>query len=191
MLRLLLLTLCLASLPALADTKLSFIGSVSSNTPDTGNLDTASGDDKSEIGYGVGMRALMGISEALFFRSGVGLVWKNFGYDVNVSGVKGRYDLSFIYFNVPLTLYWKASDRVGFFGGTALNAKINSTCDESGAVSSCSIKGRRSLVFPLIVGFDFNLSEVVGLELSYEHGITETAKDLKVHSVVGSVLIHF
>ncbi len=160
------------SFAAIAETKLSVMGSVNYNSPETDDSD-----EDSEVGYGGGVRALMGIKEQFHFRSGAGLVSKSFGYE--------GFDLKFLYLNIPLTFYWQASNEMGFFGGTALNAKMDSDCD------GCTLEDEKSLVWPLLIGFDFNFCEKVGMELSYEHGITETAKDIKVHSAVASLLYHF
>ncbi len=48
-----------------------------------------------------------------------------------------------------------------------------------------------SLVSPFLFGFDFHFSEKVGMELSYEHGVTETTKDINVHSPLTSLFYHF
>ncbi len=169
------------------------MGSLLYNTPETEDLDDVDGiEEKSGLGFGVGLRALMGISDQLYFRSGAGIIQKNFSYEVDddVTGSSGDFDLSFIYLNIPLTMYWKASPQVGLFGGTALNAKMSDDCDASGDFDTCTIKNEKALVFPLIIGFDFSFNEKIGLEVSYEYGLTETAKDVTVNTAVASFLYH-
>jgi Outer membrane protein beta-barrel domain len=180
------------TLTTFADTKLSLMGSANFNTSDSDTLNDTDGvDDKGGVGFGVGMRALMGMTDQLFFRSGAGVVYKKYSYDYDTSGgLKGSQDSSFVYLNVPLTLYWKASPQVGFFGGTALQAKLGDDCNSSGNLPSCTNKGAQTLVLPAILGFDFSLTDSFGMELSYEYGLTETAKDLKVQTAVASILYH-
>jgi hypothetical protein len=186
----LIITLALTSL-AHADTKLSVMGSLLYNSPETKDIDDVDGiDEESGLGFGLGMRALMGINDQLHFRSGAGIIQKKFSYKVDASGDKGEFDLSFIYLNIPLTLYWKASPQVGFFGGTALNAKLSDDCDASGDFDTCTIKNEKTIVIPAIIGFDFSFTDKIGMELSYEYGLTETAKNLRVHSAVASFLYH-
>lgn len=184
------LILALTSL-AHADTKLSVMGSLLYNSPDTKDIDDVDGiDEQSGVGFGLGMRALMGINDQLHFRSGAGIIQKKVSYEVDSGGFKGNFDLSYVYLNIPLTLYWKASPQVGFFGGTALNAKLSDDCEASGDFDSCTSQNEKAIVFPAIVGFDFSFTDKIGMELSYEYGLTETTKDLRVHSAVASFLYH-
>ncbi len=187
MIRWILITLIAFTSIAHADTTLSLMGSLNYNNPDP---DESTYDGKSGGGAGVGLRALMGISDQLLFRSGGGLVYKKFTVESNGAS-KGDFDFSFTYLSIPLTLYWKASPQVGIFGGTSLNAKMNDSCDANGDFDTCEIDEEKAVVFPAIIGFDFNFTERLGMEISYEYGMTETAKDLKVHSAVVSLLYHF
>ena len=180
---LLVLSLVFSSL-GYADTKLSVMGSLTYNTSDTDNLSSGV-DEEPGTGFGLGLRALMGIDDQLHFRSGAGIVQKNFSYEF---GNGGDVDFSYTYLSVPLTLYWKAGPQVGFFGGTALNAKLDDKCEVSGNNFSCP--DDETIVFPAIIGFDFSFSEKLGMEISYEYGMTETLKDTKVSSAVISLLYH-
>ena len=170
-----------------AQTKLSVMGSLNYNAPEVRDVGGVDADEKSDVGFGLGLRALMGITDQLAFRSGAGLVYKSFAFEVGDS----EYDLSFVYLSIPLTVYWKTSNTVGLFGGSSLNAKFSDDCDTKGDADSCDVKDERALVFPLILGLNFNLTDSLGMELSYEHGITETADDIKVHSAIASLLYHF
>lgn len=181
------LTLFVVSISVVqADTKLSVMGSVTYNSPDNDRVDQV-GEEVSKLGLGAGMRALMGIKDQFHFRSGAGLVSKNVGYDV----AGDDYELSFVYLNIPLTLYWQASEQVGFFGGTAINAKLSDDCEVDSGNGNCTIDGDETLVFPAVLGFDFSFNEKMGMEVSYEYGLTDTSKHLKIHSAVASFLYHF
>ena len=174
-----------------ADTQLSLSGSLLYTNPDTNDLSrTTVTDEHSGVGGGIGIRALMILKDQLHFRSGASIIQKRFGFETQGVGKRVNKDFSLIYLNLPLTFYWKASPQIGFFGGTALNAKLSDDCHESGGSHSCTPNKVNAIVFPAIVGFDFYLMEKLGLELSYEYGLTETAKDLKVHSAVASLLFH-
>jgi hypothetical protein len=174
-----------------ADTQLSLSGSLLYTNPDTNDLSgTTVTDEYSGLGGGLGMRALLELKDQLHFRSGASIIQKRFGFETQGIGKNVNKDFSLIYLNLPLTFYWKASPQIGFFGGTALNAKLSDDCHESGGSHSCTSNKIKAVVFPAIVGFDFYLMEKLGLELSYEYGLTETAKDLKVHSAVASLLFH-
>jgi hypothetical protein len=184
------LTLAFTSL-AHADTKLSVMGSLLFSNPEVDNFGSATvADEKSGTGFGLGMRALMGINDQLYLRSGASVVQKKFGYEIDEAGSNQNNDISLTYLNIPLTFYWKASPQVGLFGGTALNAKLSDSCDYSGTSNSCMKNKMKTLVFPAIIGFDFSFTEKIGMELSYEYGASETAKSLKVHSAIASFLYH-
>ena len=178
------------SLNTLADTQLSLMGSLNYNVPDTNDIEYIE-DDESGAGFGLGMRALMGINDQLAFRSGAGIVQKRFNYSINGDSKKGELDFDYTYINIPLTFYWKASSQVGFFFGTALYAKLDDSCDGTGDFKSCTPNDPQSIMLPAILGFSFNLTEKVGAEISYEHGLTDTAKDVKVSTAVLSLLYHF
>ena len=189
MLKLLLLFVLL--IPALhADTIISPMVSLNYNVPDTNDIDNVK-DDQSAGGWGAGLRALMGINDQLFFRTGAGFVQKNFSYKIEGGGKSGKQDFQYTYLAIPLTMYWRASPQTGFFFGSAINAKLDDSCDGSGDFNNCSAKDTRSLVFPAILGFEFSLTKKVGMEISYEHALTETAKDVKVNTTVVSLLYHF
>jgi hypothetical protein len=174
-----------------ADTQLSVSGSILFSNPDTNDLSgTTVTDEYSGLGVGLGMRALLELKDQLHFRSGASIIQKRFSFETQGIGKNVNKDFSLIYLNLPLTFYWKASPQIGFFGGTALNAKLSDNCHESGGSHSCTPNKIKAVVFPAIVGFDFYLMEKLCLELSYEYGLTETAKDLKVHSAVASLLFH-
>ena len=176
---------------AYAETQLSLMGSLLYSNPDTNNFSNANvTDEMSGVGLGLGMRALMGLQDQLNFRSGASIIQKKFGYQTDSSGTKSDNDFSLVYLNIPLTLYWRASSQVGFFGGSALNAKLSDDCNASGSANTCTKNKVKPIVFPAIVGFDFSFTKKLGMELSYEYGMTDTAKDLKVHSAVASFLFH-
>lgn len=188
MIRILIVLTLVFSSVAYADTQLSLMGSLLYNTSETDSLDGVSGiDEEPGVGFGIGMRALMGINDQLHFRSGAGLVQRNFSYETTGSDSE-EIEVSLTYLVVPLTLYWKASTQVGFFAGTALNAKLDDDCDAS---FSCNLTDDETLVFPAIIGFDFSFTEKLGMEVSYEHALTEAARNLKVNSAVVSLLYHF
>lgn len=170
-----------------AETKLGVMGSVLYNVP---RFDDMSGysdvNEKSEVSYGIGMRALMGIKDQLHFRSGAGLVQKKISVDFN-DGL-GDSDATFTntYLNIPLTLYWKASSQVGFFGGTSLYALLSD--DFKGSTEFADRADTAILVFPVVLGFDFSFTEKFSLEISYEYGIMESSEDLKISSAIASFI---
>ena len=104
--------------------------------------------------------------------------------------VEGDLEASITYLNIPLTLYWKASPKVGLFGGSALNAKLSDDCEASGDFEDCTLKDPESLVLPLILGFDFSFADRFGIEASYEYALMDAVEATKVSSAVVSFLYH-
>ncbi len=188
------LLLCLLSLPALAiDGKFSAMVSVLGTKPDIDGVDELGGvDEKFGMTGGIGMRALLKIHDAFNFRTGLGIRQKDLNYDVETAAGDTEVEGTLTYFSLPLTLHFPVQeDLVGFFIGSAADLLIDDECEVSGATDDCTLEDEKSAVFPLVVGFEVSPTDRWGFELSYEHGITESAKDTKTHSYVGSFLYHF
>lgn len=174
-----------------AQSKLGIMGSFLYNVPDTDLEGNDTVDEESKAGFGVGMRALIPLANGVSFRTGAGFVQKNFAYEVTQGTNKGKADFTFLYLNVPATLYIHGNDKLGVFLGTAINARLEDDCDFSGVVRACNATGKKSLVLPVVLGFDVAFTEVLSMELSYEYGIMEAIKDVKVSSAVLSLIYNF
>ena len=150
------------------------MGSYNYNVAEIDDINGVEVNDDSKGGFGIGMRALLPLNDRLYLRTGAGLVQKNISYSLGSSNA----DASFTYLNIPATLYL-GGEKVGLFGGTALNARMDDNCDGDGVFRSCEVKDAKTLVLPIIIGFDFNLTKNLGMEFSYEYGIMEAAKNIK------------
>ena len=187
MVKFLALLIAFSSLTALAETKLGIMGSLLYNTSETDSFAGSNNvDEESELSLGAGVRALMGIKDQLYFRSGASIVQKEWSYTVGNSSA----DLSMLYLSIPATLYWKASNQVGFFGGLNIQSKLSDDCEGSGALSgrNCKIPNQKGIVLPAVLGFDFAFTDVFSMEISYEYAMMDTAKDIKVSSGVVSFI---
>lgn len=188
---LLLVLSLLISVQVSADTKFGVVGSLLYNVPEVegdGGFDSV--EEESVMSFGAGFRALMGLGDQLHFRSGAGVVQKKATLDVEVGVFGGDAEFSYTYLNFPATLYWKASPQVGIFGGTSIYALVSDDCDGSGDID-CEADDTKTIVLPLVFGFEFNFSDNMSVELSYEYGMTETADDLKISSAVASFVYYF
>ncbi len=185
----LVLVLVVSSLAhAQSDSKMGVMASLLYNTAE---IDSAGDPDvNAELGYGLGMRALLRLNDRLFLRTGAGIIKKAFSIDLEVSpGITETTDVSFLYLNIPATLYLKASPQVGIFAGTAIQPKLDDDCEVDGG--TCKVESAKSMVLPAILGFDFSFNEQFGIEFSYEYGIMESSKDTKVSSLVTSLVYNF
>lgn len=180
---LLFLLVSLNSFNSYADSKIGIMGSVLYNVAEIDDINGVEVDDDSEVGYGIGMRALLQLNDRFYLRTGAGLVKKQISYSFRSSDAEA----SFTYLNIPATFYL-SGEKVGLFGGTALNARMDDNCDGNGVFSSCDVKDAKTLVLPLIIGFDFNLTKNLGMELSYEYGVMEAAENIKISSAVFSLV---
>ncbi|HXH74179.1 MAG TPA: outer membrane beta-barrel protein [Bacteriovoracaceae bacterium] len=188
MYRLALIALLTISTTLHAQSKIGVMASFLYNGPE---IDTNADDinEESEIGYGIGMRALVPLTSGLNFRTGAGFIEKNVSYEVDFAGTKSGADLSFLYLNIPLTLYLSGLDeKFGVFGGTAIQALLSDDCETKGVAGSCRNIDEKTLVFPIVLGFDFSFTQTLSMELSYEYGVTHAAKDLKINSAVLSLV---
>lgn len=195
MLKLLLTSLLMISSIAQADTKVGIMGSALLSTTENDKVDDIPGSDEiSKWTLGIGMRALVGLNDRVYVRTGVAYIQKKFDYDYNGT-VKGSHSYGFAYLSIPATLYIKASPQLGIFGGTAFQAKFDDGCKGSYSdgvtTTQCKIENDNTLVMPAILGFDFVLTDHISAEFSYEYALMETMKDTKVSSAVGSLIYNF
>jgi len=176
----------LNSFNAFADSKVGIIASYLYNVAEIDDISGVEVNDDSEGGYGIGVRALLPLHDRFYFRTGAGIVKKNISYSIGGSNA----DASFTYLNIPATLYL-GGEKVGLFGGTALNARMDDNCDGNGVFRSCEVKDAKTLVLPVIIGFDFNLTKSLAMEFSYEYGIMEAAENIRISSAVFSLIYNF
>ena len=195
MLRILMVSLLLVISVAHADTKVGIMGSLLFSTTENDKVDDIDGSDEiSKWSGGLGMRALVGISDRIYFRTGIAYIKKQFEYDFNGTQ-RGNQNYAFAYLSIPATIYLKASPQLGIFGGTALQAKFDDGCNGSytdgTTTTQCKIEDDNTLIMPAILGFDFVITDHISAEFSYEYALMETVKDTKVSSAVASLIYNF
>jgi hypothetical protein len=176
-----------------AQTKVGIMGTFLYNTTENSRIDSvADSQEASETSFGGGIRALVNITDRLILRTGAMLTNKNYTYEFTGPDNEGEHNFSFTYLSIPLTFYVPAGAQFGFFAGTALQAKLDSSCDgrylTGATVTRCRVEKDRGLVLPAILGFDLALSEQLSMEVSYEFGLMETMRDTKVSSAVVSLI---
>ena len=178
-----------------ADTKVGIMGTALLSTTENDKVDDIAGSDEiSKWTWGIGMRALVGLNERVYVRTGIAYIQKEYDYEYN-GALEGSHNYSFAYISIPATLYIKASPLLGIFGGTAFQAKFDDGCKGSYSdgvtKTQCKIENDNTLILPAILGFDFVLTDHISAEFSYEYALMETMKDTKVSSAVGSLIYNF
>lgn len=179
-----------------ADTKVGIMGSLLWSTTQNDKVDDIEGSkEESRFNPGGGLRALVGLNDRLYLRTGASIIGKAFRYDFNGPQITGAQSFVLTYLSIPATLYVKASPQFGIFGGTAIQAKIDDKCTGSygdgTTTTKCRIEDDNTLVLPAIIGFDVVVTEKFSVELSYEYALMETMKDTKVSSAVASMIYNF
>ena len=144
--------------------------------------DAGSVDEEYSATIGGGVRALWGLNDSgLSLRSGLFLRQK----DAKFEAGSVDFTLEYLYLSVPLTLHYMfATDggtKAGIFGGAGADLLIDDDCDVDGA-TSCDYDDGNDVVVPLIIGFDLMFTEKWGMEVSYEHGLTEVDDDVKLNT---------
>lgn len=195
MLKLLLATFMIISV-AHADTKVGFMASMLWNTTQNDQIDDIEGsEEESRFNPGGGIRALVGLSDQLYIRTGASIIGKAFRYNFDGPTVLGSQSYVFTYLSIPATLYVKASPQFGIFGGTAIQAKLDDKCtgrySDGTTTTQCRIEDDNTLVLPAIVGFDVVVTDHISIEVSYEYALMEAMKDTKISSAVASVIYNF
>lgn len=176
------------------ENKISLTASMLYNAPEA-DSDYVNVQEGNTFTYGLGVRALVDINSTLMFRTGAQLIYKNIFLDYEVIGSDVEFDQTLTYLSLPVSLYVSMNDNVGFFGGFLFQTKISDSCSANGiSITSsevCNEAKGKDIVTPLVVGVDFNLGSSFGMELSYEHPIGDSSKDIKVKSLITSFLYHF
>lgn len=198
MIRFLVLAVLMTSAIAQADSRIGVMGSYVWNNPENDKFEDIDGSETESRGtFGVGVRALAGINDQFFVRTGAGIIQKKAQFEFsNPAVVDGDVEYSVTYLNIPATLYMKAAPTFGIFFGTALQAKLSDSCKGSttpsgGSSTKCRVQDASSVVLPAILGFDWAVSENISLELSYEHALMNAVKDTKIHSALASIVYNF
>lgn len=188
--------LILASV-AQADTKVGVMGSVLWNTTQNDQVDDIEGsEEESRASAGFGIRALVGLSDRVYLRTGATIIQKKVEFDFPGPNQIGSHTFLFTYLSIPATLYLKASPQFGIFAGTALQAKLDDKCegayrDGGTTLVKCQIEDDNTLVLPAIIGFDVIITEHISAEISYEYALMEAFKDTKISSAVASLIYNF
>ena len=126
-----------------------------------------------EFGIEVGATANIGLQDNLSIRTGAGIVTKsstskNFG---------SKTELSMTYLEIPATLFYAATETIGFFGGLNLDLKIADDCEVGGR--DCD-PDTETIVINLPLGARFNIQDEHNIEPILELGVTDLADDVKL-----------
>lgn len=127
------------------------------------------------FGFEGGFQAFIPLSGMLSFRTGAGLVQRNSSLDTNGSDI----DVTFLFLELPATLYFEAGDSFGFFGGLNFDLKLSGDCS-GGGTTSCSPKEPKTLAFNFVVGPRINLGGPHNIEIPLEIGMSEIFKETKI-----------
>lgn len=135
-------------------------------------------DEKSKIGYQVGVSGTMPISDVLSFRSGLFYVEKAIELDTTP-----KTDIKFTYFQIPATLMFKMMENVGVYGGVNVEFNLSDDC------TSNSCDDVKSLTTPIVIGTAFKFAPQMGANLFFESGSGEVADGIKDFKAVGANLM--
>lgn len=196
MFKILVVTFLVLSSVAHADTKVGFMASMLWNTTQNDKIDDIEGsEEEPRFNPGGGFRALVGLNDRLYLRTGASIVGKAFRYNFDGPLITGAQSYVFTYLSIPATLYIKASPQFGIFGGTAIQAKLDDKCtgsySDGTTTTKCRVEDDNTLILPAIIGFDVVLTEKFSFEFSYEYALMESMKDTKISSAVGSLVYNF
>lgn len=131
-------------------------------------------DNGSAVSVAFAAKEIFKIKDQWFLRTGLWLQEKTATIDIFVNGITGSLDYNTLYASIPLTLQHRVRDELSLFGGYIADFRLNDYC-EANEINTCTInRDSESVVHVATVGASVNLSEKFNLELSYQHGLTDT-----------------
>ena len=127
---------------------------------------TGSFGEEGAVGFQLGVRADLMYFGAGSLQSGLEIVQRNFDLS------NGQLELSFINLDIPIFFNFIITDGVGFYFGPKISLNLSDSCDVSNGSCTLNDDAIESLVFPLNIGFEFDLGPSWGLSLFYEYALT-------------------
>ena len=140
-----------------------------------GTVEGVGVDEKAKIGYQAGVSGAFPISDMFSFRTGLFYVEKPLKYEVGGASD----DLSFTYFQVPVTAMYKFAEYAGVYAGVNLDINL---ADDCGDVSCEDVK---SMNTPFVMGAAFKFAPQLGANVFFESGSSEVADGIKDLRAVG------
>jgi hypothetical protein len=181
--RFLLVSLLLASSAVVAqDGVWAVAGGLNFSKPE---VDGATGSVKEAFSANllIGGRATLPLADAINLRSGLFFGEKTARFHYVLGADSGDISAQTVFLSLPLTLQLELSPKFAVFGGYVVDYNVNSYCKADGAFNSCVLDiPMEDLTHYGTLGAIYHSTEKMDLELSYQHAISETFEDIKVHS---------
>lgn len=116
-----------------------------------------------KTGFQGGLVAYIDMASEFGFRTGFSYMQRNYSLKAGTLET----DLSYGFFEIPATVYFKAGDLVSIFGGVGISIRTSQECKVSGG--SCTFtKDASSTLIPFQVGATVKFGNGFGGEFYYE-----------------------
>ncbi len=190
----LLIALFISSTVFAGDIRYSIGGGYMINKADTkGDL----GDDVDEelaFTLTLGAKALYQLNESWFLRSGLFFQEKTAKYGLKILGIGSDVKLTSFEIGVPVTAQYQLGRVVGFFGGYVADIPLNSYCEASDGIlftASCDGFSKAKVAHNATLGINIAPTDHFEFDISYQHALTETFDDIKIHAFVSQFYFRF
>ncbi|MCB9026938.1 MAG: hypothetical protein H6625_11505 [Bdellovibrionaceae bacterium] len=134
-----------------------------------------------KAGYQLGVLGFIDVVEDSFFRTGA--IVSNRKFDADLTATVSL-DAELMSLEVPITYLMMFSDYAGLFGGLKLGLNLSDKCSVSDASFKCDMDPE-SIFYAANVGGHFRFVPDFGIEVEYNLGLSDMAKDYKLKNSLG------
>ena len=125
-------------------------------------------------GIYAGLLGFMDIGDEHYVRGGLLLSQRKY----NATSGAVRFDIETLNLDAPITYMILLNDMFGLFGGAKVGINLSDKCDSNTPAVSCSAD-TETLALAAEVGGQFRFTPNIALELVFNLGLTDIAKDTK------------
>ncbi|MCB0356484.1 MAG: outer membrane beta-barrel protein [Bdellovibrionales bacterium] len=127
-------------------------------------------------GFYAGVLGFIDTGDGGYFRTGALLGQRGFSYDVS-SSVTDVYKIT--YLDVPLNYLFMFNEYAGIYGGLKLSLAVSDSCDVEGGSGICNLDNVEGMAYAASVGGHFRFVPEFGIEVEYDLGLSDVAKDVE------------
>ena len=148
--------------------------------------DTAGSDVDGVAGYYAGILGFIEAGDDSYFRTGVFLSQRKFESDL---GANSTLEGTLTSLDIPLTYMFMFSEYAGVYGGLKLGLNMSDDCSISNSAATCDADAE-SLYYAADVGGHFRFVPNFGLEVDFNMGLSDIAKDVKLETALAVGLFY-
>jgi hypothetical protein len=120
-----------------------------------------------------------------------GAIYNERHVDFKVKGTTDKIKYNFAYVDVPANVQYNINEMFGIYGGLVIGINVNDKVNAPAGYSVSSDQDVKALIPLADAGINFMFSDMIGIDLYYERGLGDYAKDVKDFSTFGANFIYW